>query len=188
MKTKRKIITKDQVEYTIDVTEKVVQLTDKQFLSLEDSIQRLESEIIEEKGINLYNIPEEQSQKILNELDRIIGEFTIDELLEYEIIDFHSHALERIGDEKICIDRRWTYENADKEIAECLKRAYSVEQVRLRFNKMTKRSWKQLAFNIKGSIGRGAERRDGNVVINFDEDPLGDEQVMVITILEPEYK
>lgn len=185
---KRKIISKDGIEYTLLVSDKVIQLTENQMFSLERTIKESDTAIIErEKGHDLVNIQSEQSSKIKNKIQSIFNNMSEQDLIDEEYLNFSAHATQRINSREVCIERYWNYGKAELEVAECLNRAYSVEHIRIKFNKNTKKSFFEPAFKIKGSIGRGQDMRDGEVIILFQEDAFGEEEVMVVTILRPEY-
>lgn len=187
----KKIKSKDGVEYQLTVFEDVITLNKGQVDLIEEQIKKLESSDIESgKGIPIHVVPDEQSIAVTELIKEILSEFnSIEEIVKSGIIDTTFHAeTERIQDAEICIDRDWDPENIDYEIAECLKRSYRVEQIRLRFDPETKESWPNFGFTIRGFKGGDNKYKDAKLVIHFDEDPWEDEKtIMVITILTPDH-
>lgn len=184
MENNRKFISRDGVEYTLTVQEDIIELQPEQIKSIQDEISKLDSNVIEsQRGVSLSLWREEQQQKVLNKISEILKDFSFEEIVDLELIDTTFHAEdERISDTEICIERDWDPSTIDYEIAECLKRSYSVEQVRFRFNSTTKESWKNFSFTIKGLKGKNND--SGKIVIYFQDDPIEREKnIMVITIL-----
>jgi hypothetical protein len=190
LKKERKIKSKDGVEYTLTVFEDIVTLNQGQIEYIERRIEKLESSHIESsKGIPINDVTFEQSIKVTELISQILGEFeSIEEIIESEIIDTTLHAqTDRISNTEICIERDWDPDNVDYEIAECLKRSYKVEQIRLRFHPQTKKSWTRFGFTIRGYKGGRGVYNDAKLVIHFDEDPVEkDKSIVIITILTPD--
>lgn len=192
MKKEKNIKSSDGVEFKLTVFEDVVKLNKGQVELIEEEIGKIKSSEVENNGVPVRAVTEKQSEKILNLISEILKDFsTLEEIVESEIIDHTWHAEhDRISASEICIDRNWNYEKIDYEIAECIKRSYRVEQIRVRFDPHTKESWPTFAFTILGlKGGEGIHNAEiGKIVIYFDEDPLEEgKTIMVITILDSGY-
>lgn len=190
-KKTRIVKSRDNVEYKLTVFEDIVTLNDRQVRLIEKKIKELNSSEVESsKGIPIFNIPFEQSSQVIKVIQEILKEFsTIEEIVKSGIIDSTSHAeLERKSDVEICIERDWDPEAIDYEIAESIKRSYSVDQIRIRFDRETKESWPKLGFTILGLKGGKRVYTPAKLVIYFDDDPIeNDKTIMVITILKSEF-
>lgn len=185
----KKILSKDGVEYSLTVFEDVVALNKGQIELIEEEVKKHESSVVEKKGIAVRAVSPEQNRTVINLISDILKDFsTIEEIVESQIIDTTFHAgFERMNDAEICIDREWNPDNIDFEIAECIQRAFDVEQLRIRFDPESKESWPHFGFTIRGfKGGPGVYDNHGKIVIYFDKDPVEPETtIMVITILKP---
>ncbi|HDR7368036.1 TPA: hypothetical protein QCX21_005944 [Bacillus toyonensis] len=186
MITEKKIKSRDGIEYKLTVFEDVITLNQGQIELIEEAVEGLDSTEVEgSSGIPIRAVSEEQSMKIVRFIEEIVSGLSIQEIVENEIIDTTFHAQERISDVNICIERDWSIDEIDFEIAECIKRAFRVDQIRVKFDPETKESWPHLGFSIRG-LKRGEQRKEGRLVIHFQTDPLGS-PIMLITILTPDY-
>ncbi|WP_371019031.1 hypothetical protein [Pseudalkalibacillus sp. JSM 102089] len=186
---------KDGVEYTLTVSEDVVQLNDGQVELVKEKIEGSEASVVESNsGVPIKVVTDEQSQAVIKLIESIFKDLSIEEILELELVDFTGHARQdRLSVKEILIERDWDQGNVEHEIVESLKRAFRVEQIRVRFDPETKESWKRFGFRIRGFKGKNRDESDGlddaQVVINFEKDPEEfEETIMVITILEPDFK
>lgn len=182
---------KDNIAYHLTTAKDVITLNHGQIELLEEKINKLESAAVESaKGVSITVIEKEQSFAIIGFIENLLKDFKTDqEIVDSEIIDFTQHATERINDYEICIERDWDYEKVEHEIAECLRRAYNVEQIRIRFDPITKKSYKHFGFTIRGFLNKDGEKyKDAQLVIYFEEDPVDhDQTIMIITILTPDF-
>jgi hypothetical protein len=190
---KNKVFTsKDGVEYSLTVFEDIITLEQKQIDALEEQVASMDSTKVESSsGVFLHLWREEQNRKVIDTILEILRPFdSIQEILDSEVIDFTGHAeKDRISDREICIEREWNPEEVEYEIAEALKNSYKAEQVRIRFDPVSKESWPRFAFTITG-LKNGDRKDPGKVVIHFEGDPVEEGRtIMIITILKPqEYK
>jgi len=187
---KRKIKSSDNTEYELCIDEDAVELSSRQVEIIQEMAEEMKSVEIEEDGISLKHVPEEQSRQIIRAIEKVLKEFdSYEEIINSGVFDYTSHAAERINDTETVIYREWNPQDIDYEIAECLKRAYNVEQIRVRFNGETKKSWPRLGFRIRGSKDDDhGDRHDSQLVFHFDKDPIDQENtIMIITILKPDY-
>jgi hypothetical protein len=192
METIKIIKSSDGVEYQLTVFEDIIKLNRGQIELIEEEIQRhSSSEVENNSGIHIRAVTDDQSAEVIDVISSILREYeSIQEIVDSEVIDYTFHAAkERIIDPEICIERNWDPNKVEYEIAECLKKAFRVEQIRIRFDPVTKQSWPRFAFTIKGLIEREPKKYDeGKIVVHFAEDPVDKEQtIMVITILKPDY-
>jgi hypothetical protein len=189
VKRNKTFISKDGVEYTLLVTEDIIKLEQKQIDTLGEQIASMNSDKVESNsGVPLHLWREEQNRKVVDTILEILSPFeSIQEILDSEIIDYTGHAKkDRISNVEICIERDWNPDKVEYEIAETLKHSYKAEQVRIRFDPVSKESWPRFGFTITG-LKNGEKREPGKIVIHFAEDPVDTERtIMVITILKPE--
>lgn len=184
MKKRKTFLSRDGVKYTLMVEEDIIKLRQEQIDSLEKEILNMDSHVVESsRGVSLHIYRDEQEQQILAILREILEKFSIEEIVDFELIDTTFHAEhDRKSNHEICIQRDWNPTNIDYEIAECLKRSYGVEQVRIRFDPITKESWRKFSFTIYGLKNKHNET--GKLAIYFEDDPIDkDKTVVVITIL-----
>lgn len=182
MNTHKEMVSKDGQTYTLTVTEDVIKLTPKQIEAIEKKISTLDAIDVEsEYGINIFLGDQKQKDRIIETINGILGELSVNEILDLQIVDFTGHAKhDRVDNQEICIERNWSHSRAKEEIVEALKDAYDVEQVRIRFSSTTKKSWDHFSFRVIGLVGNTTKE----VVISFEPDPEEDSTtIMVVTIL-----
>jgi hypothetical protein len=181
-----KLKSADGVEYELTVFEDIIELTDDQIEAIKRDVASKQSTQVEsDRGIELSLLHRhDQNTKILEAIQKILGDSSIEEIVDSGVIDTTTHAdVDRLSDTEILIKRNWALEDVEYEIAECLKNSYRAERVRIRFNPHTKKSWKHFTFTIWGRKGNDDH---GKLVIYFEEDPIDHEKtIMVVTILEP---
>jgi hypothetical protein len=185
MRTSEKFKSKDGVEYTLTVIKDIIRLRPEQILTLKKEISAMNSEDVESsRGISLELWREDQANAVLEAISSILKGHSVGDILDLELIDFTFHAQERKSDESISVQRDWDHKRIDYEIAECLKRSYKAEQVRIRFDERTKESFPKFSFTIWGFKNKNQD--PGKLVIYFEDDPVEDSQtIMVVTILTP---
>lgn len=184
MKKRRTFFSKDGVEYTLMVEEDIIQLHSKQIDSIKKEISNMEScDVESDRGVALYIYRQEQKDQVLTAISEILNGFSIQEILDFELIDTTFHAEhERKSNDEIIIERKWNPTKIDYEIAECLKRSYEVDQARIRFNPETKDSWEKMSFTVHGLKNKHGE--PGRLVVCFENDPVEqDKTIMLITLL-----
>jgi copper chaperone CopZ len=175
---------RDGVEYHLTIVEDIIRLTPEQISKIGEYIKdMLSSQIESEEGVSLHLWRNEQIMAVQKAIESVLGDRSIETIEELELVDTTSHAKQdRINQREICIDRNWNPDRVEKEIINCLKTCYGVEQVRIRFSSKTKCSWPHFTFRIKGF--KNEKREEGQLVTYFKEDPLEEEKViMVVTIL-----
>lgn len=184
MQKLRTIVSSDNVEYSLNVIEDVVALNKGQIELLEEQIQKMTSlEVESEKGVPIHAVTDEQSAQVIRFIEEILGNLSVPEIIEQELIDKTRHAIERASNDKLCIERNWNPENIEYEIVESIKRAHRVNQIRVRFDTKTKENWPQFGFKLTG-FKNGKDNDDAQLVIYFEKDPEDmSDVIMVVTIL-----
>ncbi|MEW4226375.1 hypothetical protein [Rossellomorea marisflavi] len=180
---------KDNIIYELTIDKDIITLNKGQVELLGERIEEMTSKEIEGAGVPINAVTDRQVYTVLKLLDEILKDYdTPTEILDDEIIDFTQHALERMSDEEVCIKRDWSYGEVDQEVAMCLKRAYNMDQIRIRFDEETKESKKHFGFRIQGNKRDDSYNiLEAQVAVYFEDDPVDNSKtIMVITILETE--
>jgi hypothetical protein len=192
LKKIKTIQSKDGIEYNLTVFEDIITLNKGQISLIEEQIQSIKSSEVENFiGVPINAVTDKQSAQVIKLISTILEDFSsVDETVKLEVIDITFHVdKDKLNDVEIYIERDWGDENMDYEIAECLKRSFRVEQLRIRFDPKSKDSWPHFGFTVRGfKGGKGIYDQTEQIVIFFNEDPLKKgKTILVITILTPDY-
>lgn len=177
---------KDKVKYHLTVVEDIITLEPEQIEAIKNEIAKSDSCSIEERGISLDLYRTHQKQAVMDALSGVLQGLEVEEIHDLQLVTPTEHAeKDRMDDEVICLQRNWDPERVMYQVIHCLKRAFNVDQVRIRFDDETKESLPNFAFRVKGFK---SEKDEGRVVIYFKDDIIEmDKTIRVITILPAEF-
>lgn len=177
---------KDGIKYHLTVLEDIIKLEPKQIQAIKKEISEKESQHIEENGISLNLYRTHQIIAVMETIKEILQGLEVEEIHDLQLVTPTEHAEEhRMNDETICLQRNWDPETVMYQIIYCLKEAFNVDQVRIRFDDETKESLPNFAFRVKGFK---SDKDEGRVVIYFKDDLIEmDKTIRVITILPAEF-
>lgn len=188
LKSFKTFTSKDNKAYKFRFYDEVITLDERQINAVERRIKELNSETIDSEGVALKNIDFDQAAIIIQTIDDILKDFNdYQDIVDSEIIRNTEHSLERVSDKQIMIDRDWSHEKVTLEIAECLKRSFTVEQIRIKFSSKSNEDFKSFAYTIKG-LKNGYD--EAKLVVAIEKDPVeipGEEEsiIILITVLTP---